>query len=339
MNDEKRQVIDNYFKKQKVINILELEFIKYLNTNLYIRLDYYKKDYLYRLTWINLDMCNENNLLNFLNTEIVASEVCEYIIKIVQGKAFNGKKLPKKYDDDIVRLKINTRTLILGSNELEFYRYLPIEYNLLVDVFAILSKNLPSKLDDFFIRTLGLISGQNEKYDYMSPINFNLLKGDISKIIKPHIIERGEAYLDKIKYLEKIEDSYYAVVEGFDYYIVIIKEIEKNKILLHCSCPCEFYCKHIYAVLKAIQEGVTKKFYKVIYNNKDIDLLERLTNNDFILCVGAFEDRLRLINVHGEIGLLPIVNPDGNCPWTILEDDENKNLEKYIEEVIRIGDN
>ena len=44
----------------------------------------------------------------------------------------------------------------------------------------------------------------------------------------------------------------------------IIKEIEKNKVLLHCSCPCEFYCKHIYAALKAIQNGEEKKFYKVM---------------------------------------------------------------------------
>ncbi len=338
MNDEKREVINKYFKKQKVINILEIEFIKYLNTNLYIRLDYYKKDYIYRLTWINLDMCTENNLLNFLNVEIVPSEVCEYIIKLVQGKAFNSKKLPKKYDDDIVRIKINTKTLILGSNQLEFYRYLPIEYNFLVDVFAILSKNLPSKLDEFFIRTLAIISGQNDRYDYMSPIRFNIKKDDISKIIKPHIIERGKDYLNHIKFLEKIDNFYYAVIEGVNPYIVIIKEIEKNKVLLHCSCPCEFYCKHIYAALKAIQNGEEKKFYKVIYNNKDADLLDKLTNNDFILCVGAFEDRLRLINVHGEIGLLPILDDKGNCPWTILEDDEEKNLEKYIEEIIRKRD-
>ena len=83
-----------------------------------------------------------------------------------------------KYDDDIVRIKINTKTLILGSNQLEFYRYLPIEYNFLVDVFAILSKNLPSKLDEFFIRTLAIISGQNDRYDYMSPIRFNIKKDD-----------------------------------------------------------------------------------------------------------------------------------------------------------------
>lgn len=337
MNDEKREVIDKYFKKQKVINILELEFIKYLNTNLYIRLDYYKKEYIYRLTWINLDVCKEDNLLNFLNVEIISPEICEYIIRLVQGKAFTAKKLPKKYDDDIVRLKINTKTL-MGFNQLEFYRYLPIEYNFLVDVFVILSKNLPSKLDNFFIRILAKISGQSDKYDYMSPIKFNLLKDDISKIIKPHIIERGKEYIDFIDFVEKIDNSYYAVVRGNYPYVVIIKEIEKNKIIVQCSCPCEFYCKHIYAVLKAIQEGTTKKFYKVIYNDKNSDLYDRLTNNDFILCVGVFEDRLRLINIHGEIGLLPILDEEGNCPWNILEDDEERNLEKYFEEIIRRRD-
>lgn len=338
MNEEKREIINKHFKKQKVVNILELEFIKYLNTNLYIRLDYYKKDYVYRLTWINLDLCTEHNLLNFLNVEMVASEVCEYIIKIVQNKAFNSKKLPKKYDDDIVKIKLNTKSLMPGSNQLEFYRYLPIEYNYLVDVFVILSKNLPSKLDEFFIRVLGAISGQSEKYDYVSTIKFNLKKDDISKIIKPHIIERGKNYIEHIKFIEKIEDSYYAVIEGENSYIIVIREVEKNKLLMQCSCPCDFYCKHIYAALKAIQDGTVKKFYKVIFNNNNTDLLDRLTNNDYILCIGAYEDRLRLINVHGEIGLLPILDDQGNCPWTILDDDEDKNLEKYIEQIIRKSD-
>ena len=70
--------------------------------------------------------------------------------------------------------------------------------------------------------------------------------------------------------------------------------------LLHCSCPCEFYCKHIYAVLKGIQNGFEKKFYKVVFNDENKDLLNRVTNNDFILCIGYFEGRLRLINNFGE---------------------------------------
>ena len=144
----------------------------------------------------------------------------------------------------------------------------------------------------------------------------------------------GKMYLDSILYLEKIDNHYFAVVKGEENYVVVVKEEEKGKLLLHCSCPCEFYCKHIYAVLKGIQNGFEKKFYKVVFNDENKDLLNRVTNNDFILCIGYFEDRLRLINNFGEIGLLPILDEHGNCPWTILEYDENNTLERYMQEVI-----
>lgn len=331
MNENKKKLIEKHFKKKKVINILEIEFIKYCKSNIYIRLDYYKKEYLYKLSWINLDLCNDKNVLLFINTELVSLESCEHIIRHMEGKKLENKKLPKKYDDDLVNIKFN---FLKSNNELTFYRYLPIEYNYLVDMLIIISKNLPSKLDEIFVRTLALITGQNYKYDYLNTVRFNLMKDNIDSLFQPEIIERGKKYLDAILYLEKIDNHYFAVVKGEENYVVVVKEEEKGKLLLHCSCPCEFYCKHIYAVLKGIKNGFEKKFYKVVFNDENKDLLNRVTNNDFILCIGYFEGRLRLINNFGEIGLLPILDENGNCPWTILEDDENNTLERYMHEVI-----
>jgi len=105
--------------------------------------------------------------------------------------------------------------------------------------------------------------------------------------------------------------------------------------LVYCTCPCEFYCKHIYAVIKAIRKNEIRKFYKVLYINKKQNLLENTTNNKYILCSGLEEDYLEIINKYGEIELVPLLDEDNNLNFKVLEDDENKSLTKQINKIIK----
>ena len=69
------------------------------------------------------------------------------------------------------------------------------------------------------------------------------------------IRQRGEDYYNSGKVIKcyKSNHEYYAKVKGkcFDYYDVSVK-ISNGKINLECSCPCNFNCKHEYAVLMAL---------------------------------------------------------------------------------------
>ena len=64
----------------------------------------------------------------------------------------------------------------------------------------------------------------------------------------------------------------------------------------NCSCPCEFYCKHIYSVLLSIRNKEEKRFYKIMYKNPDKSLLERVMEFDYFLCLGVVEQNLEIIN-------------------------------------------
>lgn len=99
------------------------------------------------------------------------------------------------------------------------------------------------------------------------------------------IIERGEDYYKNGKVLSVIKDnssdSFKALVEGsygktYDVFINYDLDCECTYVDYKCSCPCEFPCKHEYAVLLAIKDGnyevvdLKEKIAKKIYNFYDV---------------------------------------------------------------------
>jgi len=71
------------------------------------------------------------------------------------------------------------------------------------------------------------------------------------------IRKRGEEYYNnnRVQSCFKTQDEYVAVVEGNgrDYTVTIFDD--EGFLDMDCSCPCNFNCKHEYAVLLAIDDG------------------------------------------------------------------------------------
>ena len=97
-----------------------------------------------------------------------------------------------------------------------------------------------------------------------------------------------------------------------------------------CSCPCEFYFKHMYAVILAIRNMEFNRFYKIMYKNPDKSLLERVMEFNYFLCLGVLEQNLEIINNYGELELVPILDINNKYNWEILEDSEDEKLTKQI---------
>ena len=194
------------------------------------------------------------------------------------------------------------------------------------------------KLDNFLYELHAEIMDTKSRYEYQDALLFDLYEEDLGKIFHNKIIERGKKYYkeEKVKFLEKIDDKYYSVVTGTEKYLTVIKyDEETKKMLVYCTCPCEFFCKHIYAVIRAIRDNKLKKFYKVIYINKEANLLENITNSKYLLCSGVEDDYLEIINKYGEIELVPILDNENRLNFKILEDDEKNTLEKEIKKVVK----
>ena len=103
---------------------------------------------------------------------------------------------------------------------------------------------------------------------------------------------------------------------------------------VYCSCPCEFYCKHIYAVILAIRNNDFNRFYKINYKNPNLSIMDRVLNFDYQLCMGIIEKNFEIINNDGEIELIPIFDSNGKCNWQILEDDEDMTLARQLQDII-----
>lgn len=193
---------------------------------------------------------------------------------------------------------------------------------------------LPSILTPFKLEILSIFYGINWRYEYKKSFEFDLLKDNIDDLFEERIVERGKKYLknNKVLFLEKIDNRYFSVVNGSSEkkYVVIIEYDEENKKLeLFCDCPCEFYCKHIYAVFSCIKEKYENRFFKIMYKNPNVDLYERIMNFDYLLCTGIVENNFEIINSNGKLELMPILDRN----WEVLEDDDDRSLSILLNEI------
>ena len=110
---------------------------------------------------------------------------------------------------------------------------------------------------------------------------------------------------------------------------------EKKKLSVYCSCPCDFYCKHIYAVILSIRNNELKRFCKVMFKDKSKNLLERMLDYDYFLCLDVVDDKyLEIINNKGDIELVPIFDSEGMEQFDILEDTDEFLITNKIRKII-----
>lgn len=329
---DKFDLIKKYYKRDKMF--FELSMINYEKNNFYIVMNYLKKLDSYRLSWFDLETIEDRNIEKYISCMYIGSEVIESIKNDFSKFDINTNYCEKNLkEEDKVVFKANIATKNNNSIDISFNNYLPISLSPLIPLFAFIFHSMPKMYEPLFHELLANFSNSTEKYEYKKEFEFDLFEGDIDKLFKHQIVERGKRYYEenKIKFLEKIEDRYFAVVEGNEKYLTIIKYIEEKKIMqVFCTCPCEFYCKHMYAVILAIRNHEFKRFYKIIYRNPNKDLLQRVMELDYSLCLGIVEQNFEIINDYGVFELVPILDKNDRYNWEVLEDSEDETLTNEI---------
>lgn len=328
MNDKLKQV-KKYFKNTNLI--FEIELSNYEAHNLYIRLDYFKKDKCYRVSWLDLDTIRDKNTDKLISYQYVQDNIVNMVINDITSRLVESKDLSNPNIQDslvITNIYLNKKEYIY-----KFNRYIPKELDFLGIIYANIFDNLPRKIEAFLFELTSILVDNNKKYDYKKPFKFDLFKSNLEDIFDADTINQGKKYLDKVLYLEKYDqERYFAVVQGKEKYLIVIKYDEEHQMLqLYCSCPCEFQCKHLYAVIENLRAKKFHKFYKVYQDDGNKDLLARLTSLNFTLCLGIVNNQLEIINNNGGIELVPIIG----TKWVVLEDDEDKTLSKQIEKIIK----
>ena len=321
--------VKKYYKKYK--NIIEVELSNYEGINYYIRLDSDKKYYYLRS--YNLAVSEKFNK-NLVNQEIISNQVAEFIYNIIDSISAESVDLTTNNNNYV------SFSFTFGDNKYtyKFNQFIPREYAFIADLFYALFANLPHRLYPLFDELLASINGNEIKYTYNKEFTFNLFKGELEKVFNDKVILSGEdVYNEKrVRFLEKIQQSYYAVVEGNNdkLYTVIIDQFDKN-IRMNCTCPCEFRCKHMYAALKTIRDKEQFKFYKVRYVQENVDTFNKIISNNYYLCIGYYNDMLTLVYPSGEITNVHCLDRDGKAMFEVVQDDENNTLTNYINSIKR----
>ena len=232
------------------------------------------------------------------------------------------------------------QTQLENEFHVEFYKYIPKKISFLSDLIIIIFNSLPRKLEPFLLELHAELNNTTSKYEYTKEFSFDLFNDDLAALFEYQIYQRGQKYYNenKVKFLEKLDIRYFAVVEGQELYVVIVDyNPEEKKTKVYCSCPCEFYCKHICAVITSIRNNKYNKFYKVTYKNPNADMLDRMMNFQFYFCLGTIEEYLIIINNQGLIEYAPILNENKKNYWGVLEDDQNDTLTKEIKKITKKG--
>lgn len=337
-NSECRKKIDlirKYFRKDKMF--LELILFNYSGYYIYVRIDYLKKTKSYKLSWFDLDKVLDNNIDKYSSFEYMEDNIINDISFIFNNYDCDLEEKRSLNDEDLVTLKANIKTKVNKMIDVEFNRYLPRDLRVLDSLFIIIFRYLPKRLDSFLEEIFASIYN-NSTYDYRREIDLDLFNDDIDDIFSYNITKRGLDYYenDKVLYLEKVDDRYFGVVEGSKKYVVVIKyNEEKKKMSVYCSCPCDFYCKHIYAVILSIRNNELKRFCKVMFKDKSKNLLERMLDYDYFLCLDVVDDKyLEIINNKGDIELVPIFDSEGMEQFDILEDTDEFLITNKIRKII-----
>ena len=327
MNELLEKVKKCYKNTNMIVEIL-LENYHHHN-NIYIRLDYYKKIKGYRLSWIDLNSIDKD-IESCISYEYITDNAflhLETVINNIKIKEY------KKLENDENKVTINT-----PNYQIEFNRYIPKDMPELFSLINAIFVHLPIKLNVFYNELCALITGTSGKYELEEEFEFDLFNGELDKIFNKEIMSRGKDYYEngRVLFLEKVEDKYYSVVGGQGLYVVIIKyNPEKKTMEVYCSCPCDFRCKHIYAVILAIRNNKFHKFYKITHKNNDMELLDRIMNFNFLLTIGIDDQNNNyLIIEDGLLKLLPVLNNEGKSEWLVLEDDSNNTLTNRLSNIL-----
>lgn len=335
--NNKINIIKKYYKKKPIF--LELILMNYEKTDFYICINEIEENEVYRLSWFDLNDLNDKNVYKHLSCQYIPSYLIDMIIEEFKNQKVNTNYKDKDNKDEYkVILDANIKTKDSDNINIFFNRYLPEELFYLTDLFIFIFRYMPAKYEIILKQILAVLTDDKEKYEYYDEIEINILKDDLSNLFAPKIIKRGINYYkeNKIKYLEKINDIYYSIINQDKEYLTMIHyDEEKEKTKLFCSCLYPGYCKHLYAQILSIKNNKYYKFYKIIYISENIDILDSIVNSNYFLCFGIEGDYLKIINEYYEKENVKILDNENKCNWKILEDDENKTLTKKLNKYLK----
>ena len=329
---QKKDLVDKYLNKKKYLCLLDAFFYNIDGISIYIRLDYNHKNATYKIDWVNLSAMEDNKVENWLNCNLLYPTMVDKIKGIIASNGMVDEYNDKSTFNSKVIINSYLKDYKYNINTFEFKRYIPNTWMFLADVLFIIFDGMPKYMYSLFQILIERII----EPDINCAFNFDLKKDNIDKLFYDEIIEKGKKYYKekRVKFLEKQNDCYNSVVSGTkDYLVSIIYKEDTKEIQMSCNCPCESFCKHIYATLLAIKNKEEHKFFKISHIDDDKNIIDNIKNFNYLLCVGIVDDYFVIVD-NFDFAFIPILK-DNKLLFKIVEDDGKKSLEKALNKYLR----
>ena len=327
---KKKKLIDKYLKRKSYVILFDILMENIDESTTYIRLDYDKKSSTYRLSWFNISQMNTNKVESWINSTLMHPSKVDEFKAIIANNGISADYVDEDNINSLITINSYLTNYKYNKNAFQFKRYIPSCWKFLADAIYILFNYMPK-----YIYPLFQIMVQKIVEPRLSSLfAFDFVNDDYKKLFNEAIIEKGENYYKdkRVVFLENFGNSLYSVVRGeSDYLVTIIHNDDINELQLSCTCPCNYFCKHMYAAIKAYKNNEIKKFYKIAYVNDDV--LESIKNFNYFLCIGIYQDFFIVVQ-DDNYSLLPILN-DNKLSMKIVEDDDKKSLEKELNKYLK----
>ena len=322
--------IDQYLTKKTHENVLSIYLDEFNGNRIYIRFDYVRNLLAYKIIWVDLNFVDEKSLEEYLNMQIVTKILSENLVSMLNKFILPEKEcLNDLILGDHVEIKVNNK-----EHEIKyvFDRFLPLEWQFLIDPLVIIFSYLPRSMDVFLNEMFAKFDGLEENYNSLKPVKFDIFKSKLETLFKPNAISRGKKdYEDGlVLFLEKRENRYIAVVDAEEPAVIIIDIVNDEYIRFWCNCLKEGFCKHMCSIILAIRNNDYNNFYKIKYLTKSNDLLDKVTKGIYSLCFGVEGDNLLVIDDDAKVLSLPIIK-NGKVMIEVLEENDELSLSKIID--------
>ena len=164
MKDLLEKVKKNYKNTDMIIDIFLENYRRY---NIYIRLDYYKKLKVYKLSWIDLANIKGNNFENYTSYELIP----DYVYPHIEDK-INAIKIKEYVNFENYENKV---TINSKNFHIEFNRYIPKEIPELFNLINAIFLHLPLELNVFYNELGAIFTGNKSKYEYTEEFSFDFV--------------------------------------------------------------------------------------------------------------------------------------------------------------------
>lgn len=321
--------IDDYLYKKGHSMCLALILDSYNGNFIYVRLDYVEKLKAYKMVWIDLKYINEKYIGDYINSQLVTSYIANRLIDLLEKMKVNSES---RINENILGDRVTFINYIgEESKEYTFSRFLPKDWDFLIDPLVLIFSYLPRSMEVFLNEIFGIIDGVQDEYNAKKAIKFNMLDDLKDDVFSAVVRRNGKKLFEegKVKFLEKVDSRFLAVIDLPEPVLVVLHQVNKEFVFFWCSCEKHLYCEHIYAALLALRKEQFKEFYKVAYRGNKRTLLDKIRDGIYYLCLGEKDGNLILVSENAELFLAPIIE-NRTCMFDVIEDDDECSLSKII---------